>query len=550
MAESHLTSLQSPFLFGRRLRLASGIVMFTYVATHLANHAAGLVSLQAAEAVRLWFLLAWRSIPLTTLFYAAMLSHIVLALVAIHERRTLRIPSLELARIALGLCIPLLLASHFAGTRLAHELLGRDDSYALVVTKLWANDKGLHQLTLMCIAWFHGCLGLHFVLRHRPFYGRRFHLFFAACVLLPVLAALGFAAMAHEMQFTHRFEATQPVNEKLERTAEAICVAYGLAIALVMAARGARSWREHHRGLTITLAYPARSVRVPRGWSVLEASRAHAIPHVSLCGGRARCSTCRVRVSADPAYLPAPSAAERATLQRIGADPQVRLACQLRPTGDIAVVPVLRAQVTEVSGRQAGVEHDVVVLFVDLRRWTTLAERHLPHDLAYVLEQFFEVVGEAVRQAGGIPNQFIGDSVMAIFGIDSDKGNGYRQALAAARLIESGIEQRNERLKLDFGHSFEFGIGIHAGRAVVGEVGWEDIRTLTAVGDPVNTAARLQELCKTYGVRLIVSEKVLNGAGVNAQSLARHTITVRGRSDHLAIYAVPSPALLEPSTTS
>ena len=548
MAEYPLTSLQPRSLFSRRLRLASGIVLFTYVASHLGNHAVGLVSLAGAEAVRLWFLAAWRSLPLTALFYGALAAHIVLAFTALYERRTLRMPPLEFVRIVMGLCIPLLLAVHFANTRLAFELYGLKDDYARIVRGLWVNDMGLSQLALMCIAWLHGCLGIHFVLRHRPFYRRWFHLAFACAVLLPVLAALGFLAMAREI--SQRLPQAQGMLDaarrgQLDAIVTALTASFALALAAVMLARMVREWRERRGGLAFTLSYPDRSIRVPRGWSVLEASRAHGIAHLSMCGGRARCSTCRVRVVGDPASVPPPSAAEQRTLQRIGADMHVRLACQLRPTGNIAVTPMLSATTTARPGGHAGVEREVVVLFIDLRHWTTVSQQHLPHDLAYVLDQFFAVVGDAVRQAGGIPNQFIGDSVMAIFGIEKNIATACRQALDAARAIEAGMESGNERMRRDFGHSFEFGIGIHAGPAAVGEVGWQETRTFTAVGDTVNTAARLQELCKGYGVRLVVSEQVLQGAKVDALRLARHTISVRGRTEDLVIYAVASPSELE-----
>jgi len=541
-----LTSLQPRSLFSRRLRLASGIVLFTYVATHLANHAVGLISLDAAEAARLWFIAFWRSAPLTILFYGALCVHILLAFAAIYDRRTLRMPPLELTRIALGLCIPFLLAGHFAGTRLAHALYGRQDDYAFVVWRLWSHDRGYTQLTFMCIAWLHGCLGIHFVLRHRARYRERFYLFYAFAIVLPLLAALGFLEMAREIEAHPPGGGLAPpfldlvVNARLQTAATWLITFFAVAVAAVLLARAIRSWRERLDARTIALAYPGRTIRVPSGWSVLEASRAHGIPHLSLCGGRARCSTCRVRITGDLANAPPPLDAERKTLERIRADAQVRLACQLRPTGDLGVTPLLRAAPAGRPSGYAGVEHDLAILFVDLRRWTTLSEQHLPHDLAYVLDRFFEVVGDAVRAAGGVPNQFIGDSVMAIFGIGQDIAVASRQALAAARAIEAGMEKENERMRRDFAQSLEFGIGIHAGRAAVGEVGWQQTRTFTAIGDAVNTAARLQELCKSYGVRLVVSQRVLQGAGVDTSHLAKYTVAVRGRAEDLVIYAIAS----------
>jgi adenylate cyclase len=547
MADS-LSSTRSPSLLVRRLRLASGLVLFLFVATHLLNHALGLVSLQVAEQGRTVFLAVWRNWPATIAFYGAFLLHVALALVALYERHTLRMPTLEALRLAIGLFIPVLLAAHFTGSRVAYELYGVEDSYARVVPAIW-DGSALRQLVLLTIAWLHGCLGIHFVLRYRARYREWFHLLYAAMVVLPVLAALGLVGMAHEIplrvaagQLTAYPRSAAADGEQLQFISNWLVLLFGGAVGVVLLLRAGRAQRERWLGRTISLAYPGRDVEVPRGWTVLEASRVHGIPHLSLCGGRARCSTCRVRVEGDAASLPPPGDAEMRTLQRIRATPDIRLACQLRPAGDVKVTPLLRA--SSATQPTSGAEREVVVLFVDLRRWTSLSEQHLPHDLAYVLDQFFEVVGEAVRSCGGVPNQFIGDSVMALFGLEHDLPTACAQSLAAARAIETGMECHRERMQQEFGSALEFGIGLHAGAAAVGEVGWRETRTFSAVGDTVNTAARLQELCKGFGVRLVVSEQVLRGAGLEPGNLVRHEVDVRGRVDPLVVYAVGTPSAL------
>jgi adenylate cyclase len=240
--------------------------------------------------------------------------------------------------------------------------------------------------------------------------------------------------------------------------------------------------------------------------------------------------------------LPAPGADEQRTLARIGALPSVRLACQLRPEGDLQVKPLLSAanaeRVFEPLG--AAMEREVVVLFTDLRRWTNLSEEQLPFDLVYMLDRYFEVVGDAVREAGGIPNQFIGDSVMALFGIDCDLATASKQALAAAAGMEERMRALNETLAREFGKQLDYGIGIHAGMAAVGTVGYRETRTLTAVGDAVNTASRLQELTKHFGTRLVLSHEVLRHAGREATDCVAHDIDVRGRRGRLKVYAVSS----------
>jgi adenylate cyclase len=527
----------------RRLRLASGLTLFAYLASHLANHAAGLISVDAAEAARLVFLQFWRSAPATAALYAAFAVHIALAFMALYERHTLRMPPAELARLALGFSIPFLLVAHFTGTRVAYELYGRDDPYARVVWALWANDRGLQQLLLITVAWAHGCLGLHFLWRHRAFYRTWSHVFFAAAVLVPALGILGFHAMAAELEarstaVLSNLDESQTAS--IDAVRHGLLLLFGVLLGGVLAARAIRAWHERRRGLTIALRYPGRVVHVPRGWSVLEASRANGIPHLSLCGGRARCSTCRIRVEGPPAHLPPPNADEARTLARVGAEAGLRLACQLRPAGDISVTPLLRA--AQPQATEFGLERDLVILFIDLRRWTGLAEHQLPHDLAYVQDLFFEAVGDAVREAGGVPNQFIGDSVMAIFGAENDSAEAARQALAAARGIEQRMRELNERLSRDFGQRLRFGIGIHAGPAALGEVGYRDTRTLSAVGDTVNTASRLQELTKLYEVPLVISERVALAAGLDASAFEAKEIGIRGRAGLLAVYAIRSIA--------
>jgi adenylate cyclase len=523
----------------RRLRLASGLVLFAYLASHLANHAAGLISLDAAETGRLVFLGFWRSLPASAALYAAFVVHIGLALMSLYERRTLRMPPAELARLVLGFAIPVLLAGHFIGTRVAWQLYGRDDPYARVVWVLWTGDYGLQQLVLIAVAWAHGCLGLHFLLRYRAFYRAWFHVFFAVAILLPALGLLGFHAMAAEIDA--RNAATSSALEPgraatLDLVRHTLLGLFAALVCAVLAARSLRAWHERRRGLTIALRYPGLVVHIPRGWSVLEASRANRIPHLSLCGGRARCSTCRIRVEGPAAHLPPPSADEARTLARVAAAPDVRLACQLRPAGDIAVTPLLRP--AQPGAGELGVERDLVILFIDLRRWTGLAEHQLPHDLAYVQELFFEAVGEAVREAGGVANQFIGDSVMAIFGADRDSSQAAREALAAARGIGERMRALNERVAAEFGQRLGFGIGIHAGPAALGEVGYRDTRTLSAVGDTVNTASRLQELTKHYGVPLVISERVALAAGLDRSRLEAKELVIRGRSTPMTVYAL------------
>jgi adenylate cyclase len=319
------------------------------------------------------------------------------------------------------------------------------------------------------------------------------------------------------------------------------------AIALVLAARAVREHIRRRQGVRI--AYPGgREILVPGGFTILEASRAAGIPHASVCGGRGRCSTCRVRVIRGEEHLPAATADELRVLGRVGAPAHVRLACQVRPRRDLAVVPLVPAGAGPAealpSGHRDGEELTIAVLFADLRGFTRLAERKLPYDVVFILNRYFEAVGGAITDAGGIVNQFTGDGVMALFGVDGGPEAGSRQAVRAAAAMVARVQELSRTLADDLDTALRLGIGIHTGPTVVGQMGYASTTYLTAVGDTVHVAARLEALTKDYACELVLSEEVAVRAGLDVSDHARHELTVRNREAPLAIFVAPSAGRL------
>jgi len=548
--------LPSPLGAIHRVRLVTGLVLFTYIASHLSNHALGLVGLDAMEAGRGVFLSVWRNPICMTALYGSLTVHLALALWALYQRRHLRMPFSETAQLLLGLAIPVFLITHVIGTHLANHLYGVIDSYTRMMLVFWSRpDMGIRQVLVLLIAWTHGCVGLHFWLRTKRWYPRAAPVFTALALLVPLLALLGFLEAMREITELARHaswvqETLAAVKElgaaqrkALSDINDRVLAAYAAGVGLTLAARALRNSHER-RYNSIAVTYPdGRKILAPSGYSVLEISRHGGVPHTSVCGGRGRCSTCRVRVGRGLKHLPPASAAELAVLKRVGATANVRLACQLRPTCDLSVVPLLPAAATTLDAFPqvedfASRELEICVLFADLRGFTRISEHKLPYDIMFFLNRYSESMNRAVDEAGGIANQFTGDGVMALFGVESGPAQGCRDALNAAGAMVDALAKMSVEFAGELEGPLQMGIGIHVGPAVVGKMGRGPAKYLTAIGDTVHVASRLQELTKLYQCQLIMSQPVAAQAGLDVARFPRHELTVRNRTAPIAICAV------------
>jgi adenylate cyclase len=327
--------------------------------------------------------------------------------------------------------------------------------------------------------------------------------------------------------------------------ADSLMTGAGALLLACLAARPVRNVWERRAGVVRLTYSDGKTANAPTGLTVLDMSRIAGIPHASVCGGRGRCSTCRIRVGgADRALLPPAEPEEQKVLARIGAPESIRLACQLRPPpGRYRITTLLPAAAGPVEAyrRQPqahGGERYVAILFADIRGFTSISEGKLPYDVVFLLNRYFRATGQAVQEAGGRLDKFIGDGVMAIFGLDRAPEIACRQALEAARRMALALDDLNEALSGDLDQPLRIGIGLHAGPAIVGEMGYERAASLTAIGDTVNTASRLETLTKEFKVELVVSQELLDRAGVDLSASPQHEVDIRGRQGRLAVRAV------------
>lgn len=542
-------------------RLTSGLILMFFVLCHLLSHIFLLVSLPIADKVldaMMWF---WRSDAGSIVLASTVVVHVSNALWSLYIRRYLRMPAWEIAQLAMGLLIPPLVIIHIVGTKVSDKFFGTATNYPAVLAAHWLSPPYLGvpwlvalQFLALLTVWIHACIGLHFWLRIRQWYPAWMPILGTVAVLIPALSLAGFIAggnyiwrEAEDPDFIANVvrdaKFTEEASAGAWRWVRYSFLAYGGLVLLPFAGRFVRGFvRRVNRPPRLTFVDGRKMTIVP-GATVLETLRANNVPLAAVCGGRARCTTCRIRVVNGLELLPKPVGLEAAALTRIAAPAGVRLACQLRPTASIGVVPLLTPDASATHGLMRagmeGAERQITVMFIDLRGSTTLSETRLPYDVLFILNQFFDEMSTALAATGGHYSNFTGDGLMAIYGLYApERTNCSVQAMRGAREMLSRLDKVNARLKADLKEPLRIGIGIHFGEAIVGAMGPPKSQIVTAIGDTVNTTARLEGLTKEYNCSLIVSQAAAQAAGLKLDGHELHTATVKGRVGSIGFYAL------------
>jgi adenylate cyclase len=185
-----------------------------------------------------------------------------------------------------------------------------------------------------------------------------------------------------------------------------------------------------------------------------------------------------------------------------------------------------------------GVERVLSVLFADLRGFTTRCEKLAASDAVKLLNLYHEHMTGVIEEHGGIVNQLVGDGIMALFGATGRSERHAAEAVAAGRAMLLGLDELNAKLA---GHGFEpvrIGVGIHTGPAVVGTIGSPRRMEYTAIGDTVNTAARIEGLTKEMGRPLLISASTYESADPRPAAARLDPVPIRGRSGEMTLYSV------------
>jgi len=549
----------------RQLRIYTGVILFVYAFTHLLNHSINIISIQAADQIREnYFHLIWRNPVSIILLYGSLLIHLFLGFYAILTKKSFKLTLREWLQILLPVLALLVLLQHIAGGFIMTKVFDVDIKYSLLFAIMSTYESveyymGAILFSLMIIfIWSHGVIGIHGLLKYNSkFYQKYIFAFKFVYWFIPITAVLGFLSGLRETSFLTTLEnfkgnenflmsffaaIPQEAFAYLMSVEPLVMNYYPLFILAVIVFSILNVLRARYFG-EITISYPgSKEFSIPKGTTVLEASRLAGIPHVSVCGGKGRCTTCRVKVVSGLSDMPNPNVHEKRVISRLGLDGDVRLACQLKPTKNVSIIPLLSPETSKIKARTpvglSGKEKETVVVFVDLRDFTKLSETKLPYDVVYILNKYYSVCGEIIERNKGRLDKFIGDGIMAIFDGAHDLNSNCKNSIKAATEISSGIKNLNNQMQSDFSEELRFGIGIHAGNTIVGMMGYGETVSETVVGDNVNIASRLEELNKKFGSELVISKDVIEAAKINPKQFKEEKIKIRGRVNELEIFSL------------
>lgn len=529
----------------RNLRLISGLILFGFVFLHLVNHSLGLVSLDAMDSFRAVRVSITRTWTGTVILLVAAVVHAVLGVEKIISRRISAISTRGLLQIATGVLIPVLLARHIIGMRIAHELFGVNDNYEYALWAMWPGEAW-RQAGLIGLVWGHGTIGLYMWVRFQRWFAPLKGPLLILAALVPVLAFAGFSVAARQFKANNTFDSPFS-SEQYATILRLMDIALYMSLSLIAGVLliKAAQWVSARFKPKVSVTYNNNITKTaPAGLTLLEISRESGVSHASVCGGRARCSTCRVRiVSGGEDLLPA-DAHELRLLSRAGVDmPDIRLACQIRPRGRLSVIPLVPAGRSADSQSRRdkyahGVERIVTLMFIDIRGFTKFSEGRLPYDVVHILNQYMGRMSEAITAHSGYVDKFMGDGIMAIFGMDEESSHGATNALRAAVAVATALDELNQIHRATLSDPLRIGIGIHTGEVILGRIGTSKLHTagerITALGDTVNTASRLEALTKQLGKQIVVSQTTLRTANADITHLAMETYDIRGREDSIS----------------
>lgn len=284
------------------------------------------------------------------------------------------------------------------------------------------------------------------------------------------------------------------------------------------------------------------------GARILHALQDGGVPIASACGGGARCSTCRVQVLEGLEACEPRNSAEQRMASMLSFPDDIRLACQTEIRGPVTVRRlvldeqdlVLTSRIHGLPGNgQVGRELFIAVLFADIRDFTPLAEGLPAYDIVHLLNRYYAAAGRVIAMHRGRIVNYMGDGFMALFGAGQDDDRDAPVlATRAALALQDAARETAGYVRDVYGRAFAVRVGVHAGMAVVGDVGALGQRRETAIGDTVNLASRIEAANKHAGTTILVSDQVRSHIPGGIRFGRSFELPMKGKTGIFAVHEV------------
>lgn len=288
-----------------------------------------------------------------------------------------------------------------------------------------------------------------------------------------------------------------------------------------------------------------KEIQIKDGETILTAVLRSGIAHLHACGGLARCSTCRIEIKEGLENCSSINEAEETLSNKLKFPESIRLACQTKIMGNVIARRLLfdkrdlklANQLTEEKSGPVGINRLLAILFVDIEGFTPLSENLPSYDVMYILNRYFDMVGDEVKKNGGEINNYVGDAVLALFGLDDREDEVFRAVNAGLGILRS-VENFRKTVAKNYNESFHVRVGIHFGEAIVGMLGSEDNKRLSVIGESVNMASRVEAANKDAETRILISEEAYKQVEdrVEVEDFVR--VKLKGMSSRSTLYEI------------
>ena len=289
------------------------------------------------------------------------------------------------------------------------------------------------------------------------------------------------------------------------------------------------------------------SIPFAGGANLLEAAVDAGVSIAHLCGGRARCSTCRVRIIEGADALTERTEPEAAMAAKLEFPDEIRLACQTETHGSIRMWRLVLDKIDVEMASQLGKGHyagpvgreveEAAVMFTDVAGFTSMSETLPAYDVVHILNRFFARVETAVESHNGRVDNYMGDGLLAVFGVNDELNPALAAVKAGLEAIEVAADM-HEYVSRIYGCSFNVRVGISLGEVIFGLMGGESSARETVVGDVVNTASRLESANKTTGTRMLVTDDVKARTGATVEYGRSFDLELAGKDGQVAGHEV------------